>query len=64
MDRHGNVHVPFGKKSFEKDQLVENAEAVLSAIRAERPAAAKGTYIKSCAVSSTMGVGLRILTGN
>jgi len=60
MDRHGNINVPVGKLSFEPDQLVENTDAVMSAVRAERPAAAKGTYIKSCTVSSTMGVGLRV----
>ena len=61
MDRHANIHVPFGKKSFEKQKLVENAEAVLAAIKAERPSGAKGVYIKNCSVSSTMGVGLRII---
>ena len=59
MDRHGNVHVSFGKKSFADEQLVENANAAIAAIRSERPAAAKGTYIKSCTVTSTMGVGVR-----
>lgn len=60
MDRQGNVHVPFGKKSFDKAQLIENAQAALTAIRAERPAGAKGAYIRRCSVTSTMGVGLRI----
>jgi large subunit ribosomal protein L1 len=60
MDRHGNVNVPFGKRSFESDKLVENAQAVLTAVRAEKPAAAKGVYIKNCTVSSTMGVGIRV----
>ncbi len=62
MDRHANIHVPFGKKSFDKQKLVENAGAVLAAIKAERPAGAKGAYIKNCSASSTMGVGLRIIT--
>lgn len=64
MDRHGNVNVPFGKLSFEGGQLVENAEAVLAAVRAERPAAAKGIYIKNCTVSSTMGVGVPVKVGD
>ncbi len=60
MDRHGNINVPFGKLSFEVDQLVENANAVLAAVRAERPAAAKGTYIRRCTVSATMGIGIPV----
>jgi len=60
MDRHGNISVPFGKASFSAEQLVENAQAVLSAVLAEKPAAAKGTYIKKCTVSTTMGVGVPV----
>lgn len=56
MDRQGNICVLFGKISFEADKLVENANVILNAIRAERPAAAKGTYIRKVVVSSTMGV--------
>ncbi len=60
MDRQGNVHLPFGKKSFDLSRLTENAQAALAAVRAERPAGAKGAYIKSCSVTSTMGVGVRV----
>ena len=60
MDRHGNINVPFGKASFEVTALVENAEAVVGAVKAERPSGAKGIYIKNCTVTSTMGVGLRV----
>ena len=60
MDKQGNVHVPFGKLSFEAPKLLENAQAVIDAIRAARPAAAKGVFIKRFGVSSTMGVGLRV----
>lgn len=60
MDRHGNINVPVGKVSFSVEQLAENAQTVLSAVRAERPAAAKGEYIRTCTVSSTMGVGVRV----
>lgn len=60
MDRHGNICVPVGKLSFEVVKLVENAQAVIHAIQAEKPAGAKGEYIKKCVVSSTMGVGLRV----
>ena len=60
MDKHGNVHVPFGKLSFSADKLQENCEAVVSALWSAKPAASKGIYIKKCTVSSTMGVGLRV----
>jgi large subunit ribosomal protein L1 len=60
MDRHGNVQVPFGKVSFEAPKLVENAEAIIHAVRAARPASAKGIFIRRCTVSSTMGAGLHV----
>ena len=60
MDKHGNVMVPFGKLSFALDALVENCTAVIDGLRAARPAAAKGIYIKRCTVSSTMGPGLHV----
>jgi len=60
MDRHGNVSVPFGKLSFDTKALVENAETVIAAIKAARPASAKGVFLKRVTVSSTMGVGLRV----
>ena len=63
MDRGGSVNVPVGKRSFEHIQLVENVQAVLSAVRAEKPAAVKGVYIKKCTVSSTMGVGIPVQIG-
>lgn len=60
MDRNGNIAVPFGKRSFETTALLENAKAVVDAINQARPATAKGTYIKRCTISSTMGPGLRV----
>ena len=60
MDRHGNVSVPFGKLSFDTKALVENAETVIAAIKAARPASAKGVFLKRVTVTSTMGVGLRV----
>lgn len=60
MDRNGNIAVPFGKRSFEEAALLENAQAVVDALNGARPASAKGTYIKRCTVSSTMGPGLRV----
>jgi large subunit ribosomal protein L1 len=60
VDQTGNVHAPIGKLSFETDKLVENAQAFIEAVRAARPAAVKGQYIKSVTLSSTMGPGIRI----
>jgi len=60
MDRNGNVMVPFGKRSFATEALLENAKSVIDALHGARPASAKGTYIKRCTISSTMGPGLRV----
>jgi len=60
MDRNGNVQVPCGKLSFDAEKLIDNVKAVIVAVRASRPAAAKGTFLKRCTISSTMGVGLRV----
>jgi len=58
MDKNGNVQVPFGKVSFDVSKLVENARAVMDAIKADKPSSVKGIYIKKWTVGSTMGVGL------
>lgn len=58
MDKSGNVNVPFGKLSFEPQQLAENGKAVIQAVMAAKPSAVKGIYVKKCTVSSTMGPGL------
>lgn len=60
MDRNGNINAPAGKLSFEADKLEENIESLIAAVKAARPASAKGIYIKSCSIASTMGVGLRV----
>lgn len=60
MDRNGNIAVPFGKRSFQKNALLENAKAVIDAVNGAKPATAKGIYIKRVTISSTMGPGLRI----
>lgn len=60
VDRDGNVHAPIGKVSFGVDQLVENYEALMDAVLRQRPAAAKGAYVRSVTVSSTMGPGVAI----
>lgn len=62
-DRYGNVHAPIGKASFETGQLVENLRALGEELVRVKPAAAKGTYIKNVAVSSTMGPGIKVDPG-
>jgi large subunit ribosomal protein L1 len=59
-DRVGNIHVPIGKASFSAHDLLRNARALIEEIQRAKPAAAKGKYIKSVTVSSTMGPGIRI----
>jgi large subunit ribosomal protein L1 len=59
-DRTGNIHLIIGKKSFEERNLVENYLTVVDEILRAKPAAAKGRYIKTLAVSSTMGPSVRI----
>jgi len=60
VDRTGNVHAPIGKVSFPPEHLAENLEALMDAILRARPPAAKGTYVRSVTVSSTMGPGIRL----
>jgi large subunit ribosomal protein L1 len=62
VDKSGNVHAPVGKVSFSKDQLAANVQAFMDTIVRAKPAAAKGTYIRSATVSSTMGPGVRLET--
>lgn len=59
-DKQGIVHVPVGKASFTMDDLKANFGALVDAVNKAKPAAAKGTYVKSVYVSSTMGPGFRI----
>ncbi len=60
VDKNANIHVPVGKASFTNEQLEQNATSVLAAIIKARPSSCKGTYLKSCAMSSTMGPGLKM----
>ena len=60
VDKTGIIHAAVGKSSFEKDKLVENIRTFLDTVQRMKPASAKGQYIKSIAVSSTMGPGIRI----
>ena len=60
VDKAGIIHTPFGKTSFEAQQLSENLAALVDAINRSRPSAAKGQYFKSLSVSATMGPGIRV----
>ena len=60
VDRTAIIHCPIGKKSFEKEKLQENLEVLMNAIIRAKPASAKGTYVKSIVVSSTMGPGVKV----
>lgn len=60
VDKTAIIHVPIGKKSFGAEKLMENFTTVMDAIVKAKPAAAKGTYIKSVSVSSTMGPGVKV----
>lgn len=60
LDKTNIIHCPIGKASFGVDKLTENFEVLLDAIVKAKPAAAKGQYIKSCVVASTMGPGVKI----
>ena len=59
-DRYGICHVPLGKVSFDEQKLVENYAALYTEILRVKPASAKGKYVKSISVSSTMGPGVKI----
>ncbi len=63
VDKAGVVHAPIGKLSFGEQKLLENAHSLLAAIVRAKPASAKGNYVRSVAVSSTMGPGVKIDTG-
>jgi large subunit ribosomal protein L1 len=60
VDKAGNIHVPLGKKSFSAENLVANAMALVDAIMRAKPPAAKGTYLRSLTLSTTMGPGVKI----
>ena len=60
LDKTNIIHCPLGKASFGKDKLAENFNALMGAIVKAKPAAAKGQYLRSVTVASTMGPGIRI----
>ena len=59
-DKSGIIHVPVGKRSFKKDDLRENIKAMIMAVVKAKPAGAKGNYLKSLTMSTTMGPGIKI----
>ncbi len=60
IDRTANVHAPIGKASFTEEQLLDNLQTLLDAIKRARPAAAKGTYVRRITLANTMGPGIRL----
>ena len=60
VDKQAICHVIFGKKSFGRDKLLENVTTIMDAIIKAKPAAAKGTYLKSVAIATTMGPGIKV----
>jgi large subunit ribosomal protein L1 len=60
VDKGGIVHAPLGRTSFSVDQLKANADALISAVLKARPSAAKGKYVRSVSVASTLGPGIKV----
>ena len=61
LDKSNIIHCPIGKASFTEDQLMENFDALMSAITKAKPAAVKGQYLKSITMATTMGPGVKIV---
>jgi len=64
VDKNGILHAPFGNSSFGVDQLAENLLAVAEAVLRAKPQVSKGTYLKRISISTTMGPGIRLDTGD
>jgi large subunit ribosomal protein L1 len=60
VDKTGIIHSPVGKLSFSKDKLIENASSLIQAVLKAKPAAAKGKYVKTATVCSTMSPGVAL----
>ena len=61
LDKSNIIHCPIGKASFTQEQLMENYDALMAAIVKAKPAAVKGQYLKSIAIASSMGPGVRVI---
>ena len=64
VDKTGIIHASIGKVSFEVDKIAENANELIQTVLKLKPTAAKGTYLKSIYMSSTMGVGISVETSD
>jgi large subunit ribosomal protein L1 len=64
VDKAGNIHVPIGKVSFDNEKLAENLGTIVDTLLKVKPAAAKGTYVRNVAISSTMGPGIKVNPSN
>ena len=62
LDKTNIIHCPIGKASFGAEKLQDNFDALMGAIIKAKPAAAKGQYVRSCVVASTMGPGIKVST--
>jgi len=62
VDKNANIHTPIGKASFSEEQILDNLNHVLDAIKKARPASVKGTYVHRIVMSNTMGPGIRLDT--
>jgi large subunit ribosomal protein L1 len=62
VDKAGIVHGTIGRRSFDADKLTSNLRALIDALNKAKPASSKGIYLRKVAVSSTMGVGVRVDT--
>jgi len=62
VDKTGVIHAPLGKVGFESDKLIENTNALIQAVLRAKPSAAKGKYVMSATVCSTMGPGVHLDT--
>ena len=62
VDKTGNIHVPFGKASFDTEKLEENLQMLLDSVKRARPASVKGVYMRRLSVSNAMGPGIRVDT--
>jgi large subunit ribosomal protein L1 len=60
VDKTSNLHIPFGKVSFEQNKLYENLSALMEAVKKARPSTSKGTYIKRVILTTTMGPGIKV----
>jgi large subunit ribosomal protein L1 len=60
VDKAGIVHVPIGKASFGPEKLLQNANSILTSLVKVKPASAKGNYVQTVSVSSTMGPGVKV----